>query len=102
CPPAVPRDEWQRCEQDGVEDVSRGVELQLGCRGRASRGQAGPPLVIVRRVERADDALNREQPQRDRHRSTSSRVSVPSYAITRPIGFIATSTVTSMPPMPPP
>src|SRR5262249_53221534 len=48
----------------------------------------------------ADDALNREQPQRDRHPSTSRRVSVPWYAMTRPTPLIATSTDTSIPPSP--
>src|ERR1051325_3353358 len=80
----------------GVQTIARGMEPELRRRGGSARGEPRSPLVVVDRVERADRALNRQQPERGRHRSTSMRVSVPSYATMRPIAFMATSTDTAI------
>ncbi len=61
------REERQRAEEHGVDEATRAVQLQLGRRAGHATRQTGTPLVVVERVERAEDALQGEDPQSDDH-----------------------------------
>src|SRR5262245_47761283 len=96
-PTALPRQPRQRAEQDGIEEIARRMQLQFGGALRAACGQARAPLVIVERVESADDALNREQPERDDHGCVSFTSTTPVYEINRPMAGRAGPTDAAMP-----
>ena len=63
-PRPAPLDAGQRPEDDGVDEIARGVELQLGAHARPVRRQTGTPLVVVGGVERAERALHSQKTER--------------------------------------
>jgi len=66
-PDTLPGQPRQRSEDRRVQEVPGGVEPQLDPGDLGTRGQTRTPLVVVEGVEGADDALDREEPQRRRH-----------------------------------
>src|SRR5262245_19148589 len=93
-PTALPGKPRQRAEQHGIEEIASRMQFQFGGALRAACGQARTPLVIVERVERTDDAQNRQQPERHDHGCVSVTSMMPAYEINSPMTGSTTRTST--------
>jgi protein-glutamine gamma-glutamyltransferase len=64
---SLPAPERQRPEEPRVDQIAHPMELELGRRPRESTRQPRPELVVVERVERPQQPLERHQPERLGH-----------------------------------
>ena len=66
-PPSAPREPGEPAEEHAIQDAAHRVNAQLR-RGARLLGERGPQLVVVQRIEAAEQALRDEQQQRDGER----------------------------------
>ena len=77
-PAALPRQPRKRPEKKRIEVIAPGVQVQfVSCR-LPHRRQPRPPLMVIGGIERADRPLDRQQPEHEGHRGSSSMRSQPS------------------------